>query len=365
MFVRTVSKRSAISGLYTVGLLLAGVLLLYRPQAVTTGISRGLSVCTGVIIPTLYPFMLLAGLLTDSPLCRQPGRVMNAVTSLLFGLPGSCGAAILLSLVGGYPAGALAIGRLRQQKLIEDGQARRMLTFCVCGGPGFIVGTVGAGLLGSVRAGLLLFSAQVAVSLTIGLWQGRHHRLQTAHNPVAASQARPLATVVSDTCGALLTMCGFVVLAAVVLALTEAFGLPAGLEKFTGVAARYWSAALAAITEVSCGCIALTESGPMTPFFLSLTMSWAGLSVQGQLAAALPGIRVLGSYFWGWRLLHGVASGLLSSLLFALIPTEMATLQSGTTAVPHAVSLSSSIMLLILSFLAMLCFSPKKTGKMN
>ena len=363
MFVRTVTKRAVLGGLYTAGLWLAGVLLLCRPQAVATGISRGLSVCTGVIIPTLYPFMLLAGLLADSPLCRRPGRALCAVTGRLFGLPGGCGAAILLSLVGGYPAGALAISRLRRQELINDEQTRRMLTFCVCGGPGFIIGTVGAGLLGSVRAGVLLFAAQVAVALAIGVWQGRHHRRETFTAAAPAVPVRPLAAVVSDTCGALLTMCGFVVLAAVVLALTEAFSLPAGLETVTGVPARHWSAALAAVTEVSSGCIALA-GGPMAPLFLSLTISWAGLSVQGQIAAALPGVPVLCSRFWSWRVLHGVVSGLLASGLFALIPTELSTLNDGASALPHGGSFSASIMLLILSFLAMLRFSPKKTGNL-
>lgn len=364
MFARTLSKQTVLNSLYVSGLLLTGVLLLYRPQAVTTGISRGLSVCTGVIIPTLYPFMLLSGLLADSPLCRRPTRWLSTATWRLFGLPGCCGTAILLSLVGGYPAGALTIGHLQRQGQIDDDQTRKMLTYCVCGGPGFIISTVGAGLLNSGRAGMLLFIAQGIASLVIGFWQGRRLSAKSIQTPPSYSRPRPLATIISDTCSALLTMCGFVVLAAVVLSLFEACGVPTILGKFTGLPARYWSTVLAVITEVSSGCIALA-GGFAHPFLLSLALSWAGLSVQGQIAASIPKGTVWCPHFWGWRLFHGITSGILATLLFTLIPTDVATMENGVTAVPHGVSFSASVMLLLLSFLAMLCFSPKKTGKMN
>jgi len=362
VFVSIVSKQKVGNVAYTAALLGVAVLLLWRPQAVATGISRGLSICTGVIIPTLYPFMLLSGLLSDSPLCRRPGRVTNWLTRRLFGLPGCCGPAILLSLVGGYPAGTLAIGRLRQQGLVTDAQVKRMCAFCVNAGPGFIISTVGAGLLGSVRAGLLLCIAHVTVPVCIGIALGRGHRRQAIAATAINQSPRPIAVMVADTCSALLTMCGFVVLAATVLSLAEALRLSLWLNSLTGVAASYWSAGFATLLEVSSGCVALVGK-KAAPFWLCLALGWGGLSVQGQLAAAIKGPALLTPSFWGWRLLHGVASGLLATLLFALIPTAIHTGSQIQTALPYSVSTTASVMLLVLSFLAMLCFSPKKTGK--
>ena len=146
----TVKKKTVTDWSYVAALTAVCILLLSYPNAMATGISRGLSVCSTVIIPTLYPFMILAGLLANSPLCRRPGRVMTAVTRRLFGLPGCCGPAILLSLVGGYPAGAIAIAGLRERGQITEEETRRMTAYCVGGGPGFIVSTVGAGLLAAL-----------------------------------------------------------------------------------------------------------------------------------------------------------------------------------------------------------------------
>ena len=360
----TIQKRTAIDGSTLAVLTAVCLLLLHYPNAMATGISRGLSICSTVVIPTLYPFMVLAGVLANSSLCRRPGRKISAVTRWLFGLPGCCGPAILLSLVGGYPAGAIAIARLRERGQITAEETRRMTAFCINGGPGFVISTVGAGLLGSVQAGMMLYAAQVAVSIGIGIALGRGRQARET-SPTPLSPPKPMAQVVSDTCAALLTMCGFVVLAAAGLSLAEGCGFTRGVAAALRLDTAAVSAAVAAVTEVSCGCVALASGGALMPLWLSLALSWGGLSVQGQLAAVLPQERVLGWRFWRWRILHGVLSGGLAMGLFALFPPHRSTLSSDTAVVPYSVSVAATLMLLVLSFLAMLCFSDfseKKTG---
>lgn len=364
----TVNKKSVTDYGYIAVLTAICLLLLNYPNAMATGISRGLSICSTVIIPTLYPFMLLAGLLASSPLCRHPGRFITGVTRRLFGLPGGCGPAILLSLVGGYPAGAIAIAQLRERGQITEEEMRRMTVFCVNGGPGFIVSTIGAGLLGSVRAGVLLFTAQATISVAFGILLGRGHRHANEAPTAPLPPKKPIAQIVSDTCASLLAMCGFVVLAAMGLALAEGCGFSRDIAAVLKTDVAVVSAIFAAVTEVSCGCIALAGGDTLTPLWLSLALSWGGLSVQGQLAAVLPQERVIGLRFWRWRLLHGAFSGGLAMVLFALFPIHCSTLQSDAAVIPYSVSVAATLMLLLLSFLAMLCFSnfsEKKTGNVS
>lgn len=364
----TVKKKNVLDWSYVAALTALCLLFIQFPDAMATGISRGLSICSAVIIPTLYPFMLLAAALANSPLCRRSGRVATAITGRLFGLPGCCGGAILLSLVGGYPAGAIAIAALRERGQITSEEAERMTLFCVNGGPGFVVSTVGAGLLGSVRAGLLLYGAQAATSVALGIALGRRGRRMRATDEMPLPPKKPLAQMVADTCAALLTLCGFVTLAAMGLSLAEGCGLTAGIAEAVGVRTTTVSTIIAAITEVSCGCIALAGSGAWAPLWLSLALSWGGLSVQGQLAAILPQERIIGWQFWKWRLLHGAISGGVAMGLFALFPIHRDTVQNGASVVPYSVSVAATLMLLLLSFLAMLCFSnfsEKSTGNMS
>lgn len=351
------------NGGYTAALAACAVTLLCYPEAVATGINRGLSICGTVIIPSLFPFMLLAGLLAESPLCRYPGRIAEAVARRLFGLPGCCGPVILMSLLGGFPAGMTAAAALYRQEQITREEWRRMSAFCVGGGPGFIVSTVGAGLLSSIQAGVWLFLAQTTVSLGIGIWLGRGRRHKAPRTARVLPPRRPFARVVGDCCGGLLTMCGFVMLAAMVLALTEGIGLAGAVAGKVGADTGVVAAILAGLLEVSCGCVAVAGVSGLTPLWLSLTLSWAGLSVQGQLAATLPEERLLCPYFWRWRLTHGLLSGGVALLLFHWFPPSNLTAGGQPEALPFSVSASGSVMLIFLCFLTMLYFSQKKTGK--
>lgn len=362
VMIRILHKRSLQNGLVATAAVTAILLLLRYPAAVQNGINRGLAVCGGVIIPTLYPFMLLAGILTESPLCRRPGRVTQAIARRVFGLPGCCAPAILLSLVGGYPAGMVAVSRLYRLGQITHPEMKRMTAFCLCGGPGFIVGTVGNGLMGSTQAGWLLYIAHIVAAVGIGILLGRGQRRTQEAPALPLEPPRRFATTVADTCRGLLTMCGFVTAAAMVLSLTEGMGIPRWVSVLTGLPADGIAAAMAVLLEVSCGCIALAGT-PLAPLWLSLCLGWGGLSVQGQIAATLPQERVLCPRFWLWRICHGMIAGGLALLLFHLFPPDRSTGASPLAPLPFSVSAEASVMLLVLSFLTMLCFSEKKTGK--
>ena len=369
MFIRTLHKRSILTAFLSTALLATAALMLKFPQALANGVSRGLSVCTSVIIPTLYPFMILAAVLTDSPLGTRHRRCTEAITTRLFRLPACCASAILLSLIGGYPAGSLAIARLRKSERITAEQAHRMTLFCINAGPGFVVSTVGAGLIGSTRAGWLLFAAHAGTSLLMGILLARTEsaRADAPAHAAHTATARPFALIVQETCTALLTMCGFVLLASAALSIWEACGLPHTLQSLSGIGAAEWSTAAAMLTEVSCGCIALAGGGRLAPFWLCLCLGWGGLSVQGQLAVLLrePAKKhTLSGTFLLARLAHGVISGGVATILFRFIPIETTTI-STPHSTPFYASPNVSAALLLLSFTAMLCFYPKKTGNLE
>ena len=169
MFVRTFRKSALLTGLLLTGVVLAGTALLIWPQAPAAGVSRGLSICSSVIIPALFPFLVLSGFLVRSGLSAKMGRRLDRVTRFLFGLPGCCGAGILIGFIGGYPAGGVAVGELVERGDITREEGKRMLRFCVNGGPAFIISAVGAGLMGQPVYGFMLYGAHIAAALTLGL----------------------------------------------------------------------------------------------------------------------------------------------------------------------------------------------------
>lgn len=332
--------RTALVGL---AIVCGGAAVLLRPDAVAGGISRGLSVCGSVIIPSLFPFLVLGTLLSKSGVAAAVGRRLERITRRLFGLPGCCATGILIGFVGGYPAGGAAVGELVRSQQITRDEGRRMLRFCVCGGPGFIISTVGAGLMGSVPFGLLLFAAHITAAVLLGMIGAPKATRQ--YTPVRTARAPrlslPQAFVesVTNACQTLLSMCGFILLFSGLLALLD-----------TAVDNRVANALLSCLLEVSSGCVAAADLGALSPFVLGVAVGFGGLSVHCQLASSLVGTGTLTPHFWLSRLLHGSLTALLTLLLLRLIPITLPVF--GTT-VPTVQAVTDHVGISV--FLLLLC----------
>lgn len=357
MFVWTVRRHTFQKLLLCLLLALCAAALLLWPEAAANGVRRGLSICASVIIPSLFPFLVLAGFLVHSGIAAGIGRRLSGPTRVLFGLPGCCAAGILIGFVGGYPAGAAAVGELVRGGYITREQGRRMLRFCVGGGPAFVLSAVGAGMLGNQTYGLLLLAAQWAAMLLIGIvgrFLDRDGSAQPPPPPAAAPAASAaLVQSVGTACQSLLTMCGFVLLGATVLSLWDASGLPEGLT--------LW---ISCLTEVSCGCLEASATGPLAPLLLGMTMGWGGLSVHGQIAANLQGLRLIDSGFFLARAAQAGIAGLFSMLLFRFVPVTVSAFapDAGVLVQPFATSSAvggASLLFLCALYLLTLKSRPK------
>lgn len=293
-----------------------GTALLWRPQAVAGGVSRGLAICGSVLIPSVFPFLILGGFLIRSGVAAAIGRRLETVTRFVFGLPGCCAAGILLGAIGGYPAGGVAVGELMRSGQIDRAQGKRMLWFCVNGGPGFVISAVGAGLMGNVQFGALLFLAHLTASLLLGILSVPHGA-RHAVNETARSRGRAASPItafvesVTNACESMVYMCGFVLLFGAVLALVDAGFM---------VNNRTLSAFLACILEVSCGCTAASSLGPAAVPLLGFAVGFGGVSVHCQLASSLRGLGVIDRNFFLARVIHGSLTALLTVLLLRWIP---------------------------------------------
>ena len=288
-------------------------LLLYFPQATATGVKRGLAVCAQLLIPSLFPFLVLTGFMIRAGLVHGIGRRLDPVTRRLFGLSGAAQTAMLLSFLGGYPTGAAAVKALCDQETLDSDEAARLMCVCVNAGPAFVIGGVGVGMLGSVKAGILLLIAHWCASLlTAVLFRGK----AAAHTPTRSRDEAVFSAVAASVHAAttaLIAMCGFVLLASAMLSLTDALG---------GASAPHavWRRLLACITEVTSGCVESAYAGSAMPFWIGATLGFGGLSVHGQIAVTVSPHRVIGKRFYAARLLHALLGGVLSAALFWWFP---------------------------------------------
>ncbi len=248
------------------------------------GARQGLAICAATLAPSLFPFFVLANMLSSLGLPDILGDLFGGLMGRLFRVsPGGC-QAFFLGLSGGYPLGASVTADLRREGRVSRQEAERLLAFCNNSGPAFIIGTAG-GVFHSPRAGLLLYLTHVLAAVTVGvLFRPREDAPMPKKQP-APAQAVPLGRALTGAMSAALastaTVCGYVVLFSSLLGLLKpVLSLPpmAGalvlgfLELGSGVAAMAGQAA-----------------APIPLAVTALLLGWGGLSVHCQTMGVLAG----------------------------------------------------------------------------
>jgi sporulation integral membrane protein YlbJ len=316
-----VREQKLFPAITALGVAALGAGLVADGAAVAEGVSRGLSLAAGVLIPSLFPFMALAIFLAGTRYGRILSLPLWPVTTRLLKLPGELGVVVLLALVGGYPVGARMIADLLRENRIDRETAERMLCFSVNAGPSFVVTAVGAGLFASREAGFILLAAQLAATLLIGVAVSLRAKPGAVKikPPPDAGSAAALVSAVSGAAAGMLSMCAFAVLFSGLLSLVNATGVVQNLAALLPLPENAVSAAVAALLEVTAGTAEASRVGGLAGLVIASTaISFGGCSVLFQVMACFSGLHIRFKPFLLSRLAHMPLAAAMAAPLYAL-----------------------------------------------
>ena len=255
--------------------------LAFSTQAMMDSARSALSLCARTILPSLFPFFVLSGLLSRLGFQRLFRRA-------------GCGlSALLVGLTGGYPMGAAYVGELYRRGALERREAERMLLYANNTGPAFLLGAVGTGVFHSAKLGFFLWAVHAAAALCLYFCFGarRAEAAQPDVPPEPFLSAFPAA--VRQGVNAALAVCGFVVCFTVLVGLLDSHGLfsraAAWLSSVTALAPQASRALLTGVLELG-SAVGAMEGLPPSRSALALAaaiLGWGGLSVHCQTAAVL------------------------------------------------------------------------------
>ena len=348
----------------------AAVGILCFPTASTQGARNGLQFCGEILIPSIFPFMVLSSFVVKSGLSGRMGRALSPITQTLFHLPGSTGATILIGMIGGYPSGARGVKALIERGEISEKQGARMLCFAVGAGPAFVISAVGGGLLHSGRAGVLLFLSQITAALLIGILAGLPYRkeknvCQAPPKKAATSDfSTALVYSTSDSAAGMLSMCAFVILFSALISILQESGAGEALTLLLtrcGVPPAAAQSLLYILLEVTGGCSEAARAGA-SPALISFALGWAGVCVHFQIAASLHSFHFSRAKFTLFRLAHGLLAALGSAVLFRFFPQEQEVFSnlSKPAGAALATDPTGSVMLLAVCALFLFTLSAQK-----
>lgn len=292
---------------------LAAFFLLAYPSLSRKGISDGLELSFSVVIPSLYPFMVLSSFFVESSLCNFVSAFFEKFTRFFLKLPGASTGVILLSLVGGFPVGASMTSSLYKNKQISRETGQRLLMFCVCPGPGFVISAVGVSMLGSQKAGVIMYVSLVLSSLLIGFLT---RFISESEDDIFFSEpanktepSKALVDAVSKSTGTMILVCGWIMIFSSIIELLDIFNI----SDMTRLA-------IVCLFEVTGGC--RDAVGVLSFPVIAGIIGWGGLSTHFQL---MPFVKALGmklKVFWAFRALNGALSAIICQLLLNWFPVE-------------------------------------------
>jgi len=300
---------------------LFGIGLILCTKGVSAAAHRALLLSGRVVIPSLFPFLVLSTLLLSCGPGDALAHLLARPMEVLFRLPGSCAPALVMGMIGGYPVGARTAFELYDRRACTAEECSRLLAFCSCCGPSFLCGAVGTAVFGTLRAGLILWLCHILAALLIGFVQGRFlppasHRTAAPPRAVRLSFARAFTGAVTAACTAMLHVCAFVVFFAALMALLEESGILAALGRLLAFLPHGMAdPLLRGLPEMTGGIAALGEASdltfPQAMGMAGLIAGWGGLSVHAQVLSLREERNIaMGRYFIGKG-----ACGLLTGLM--------------------------------------------------
>lgn len=310
--------------LATVAFLAWSVALLLYPAQVRDSVAASVFYCVSSLTPSLFPFMVLASFGVRSGAGEYLGRFLAPITCGVFRLPRVCGATLLLSFLGGYPAGARGVSLLLEEGKITPEQAGRMMTFCVAPGAAFVVTFLGCGVLGSLQVGWLLFASVTLSGLLLGIITGIGKGIPPQPKEQKPTPYQPaLILSIGDASSATVKMCGCILLFAGFTGALTGSGILQTLANL--LAATQWvnssqaTVLLSFLWEVTGGAGDAARMGA-SPIWYAFGLAFGGLCVHLQVFSFFNNFPLPKWKFFLFRFLHGFLAAGIFFLLARAMP---------------------------------------------
>lgn len=250
-----------------------GVLLLVLDsRTALKSATDGIDLCIRSIIPSIFPFLVLSGMLVAALSGIRFGRLGR-----LLGIPAGCEGLFALGLLGGYPTGAREVANAWKQGAFSTDDARRMIAFCNNAGPSFLFG-----ILGSVFQEKwmlwLLWAIHILSAVCVGILLPKTGRPATRHYIIEAPTMTDALKHAVATMG---YICGWVIFFRMVIGFADRWVLWAAPTSLR--------VGIYGLFELANGCcsLSLLPTDTQRLVFCSGMLAFGGLCVTMQTASVV------------------------------------------------------------------------------
>ncbi len=286
--------------------LFVAILFFKNTQATSEWVTKGLTLCVKKLIPSLFPFMVVSSLLNTVEAGNGLLKILSKPLGALLGIGTHGTRALIIGWLCGFPVGAKCASQLYRDGYIREQEYSTLLCACSTPSPAFLIGGVGASMLGSPLGGIILYAVSLICSLTVAALMRIGKKRQYGASSVyplkrkSISFAEAVTSAVSDAGVGMLNICAFVVFFSAFLGALDGVLSMLGISP-TARALTFCFVELTSGIESIC---ALHTAKTLS--LTALAVGWSGLSVHFQTMSICGGMGKLTPRYFAFHALKGV-----------------------------------------------------------
>lgn len=290
------------------------------PKEITRFASAALDICLTQVIPSLFPFMVISRILSESNVCKYSGYLLGGLIRTIFGVDKNLGGAFLCGIFGGFPSGAIATGVAYQKGECTKQQAEFTLALCNNSSVSFILSFAGICVLGSLKSGIILLLSQLLSIFIISLIMRIVFKFKTEmlKHPICVYKTKNslkniIISSVTKSVTGILNVCGYIIVFYILSELiAKLFGNRFDLIYITKC-----------FFEMT-GAVKMCETPdfPLNLILCSSAIGFSGICVIMQVSGICEEYGLSPKYFVLSRILSALVMPVCTLILLTILPRE-------------------------------------------
>lgn len=304
-------NRENISFLFTfITCALVFFLSLFASDKIAHSVKSALSLCANVIIPSVFPFIVISDFLY-AYMYFSPKDLIGGAFEKLFKINRAGLYAFVLGILCGFPLGVKCTSELYKSGKISRDEAERLIGFCNNTGPAFLVSGIGLGLRKNANDGLFLYFVMVLSAVITGIVFSRGRHLQKGCSENLRQNSFSFTASIKNAGVNTLHICSYLTFFACIV----------GMLRNT-IGENYTYLSIIPFLEVGSATSILSKTRLLSPR-LSLALSsfavgFSGFSVHLQALSFISDTDIRTGMYFIMKLFEGVLSFMLTLIFTAL-----------------------------------------------
>lgn len=322
----------------------------------------GVNLVVKTIIPTIFPFSVICNLLISYDGVSLYSKILGPIICRPLKLSKSSSFPIVASFLSGYPLGCKYCCELYSLGYIDKSEFERLLNIASNASPMFIIGSIGATMLGDIKLGFILLIGNYLSSIIVGILTMNHTKTSSSFKELPKNNTNTnfgsaLKSALDNGINTTLQVGAFVVLFSIIISIIKNNTFISivfyNIEEFLNLPKYSIYGFFLGSIEFTNGCKLITTLPLTLPFklaIISFICSFSGLSVIAQISSFVYKYNISLAKYSFIKFIQGIISFGITFIISSIFSLQY-TAYTSTTNIDNLnisiiISLSISILLI-------------------